>query len=395
MAKGSIRDRGDGKWQLEVDLGMKLNHLTGKKKRQKKYKTVKAKGKREAEKMLAQFVTEVTADSYFEPEKMMFVDFVEKHWFPKYAKKHLAPRTLDTYLLHINNRILPASQALRIDQVKTIHIVDFLDNLSEPGLRKDGKEDVLSPATIAYHHRILKNIFSRAVEWKIIKENPVVGVKKPKETPKEIEVYDEEEAALLLNRLDKELLHWRVMIKIAITTGLRRSELLGLEWKHIDLEEGIIAVKQGLTYSKSSGFQIGELKTKNSKRTVTIPSSLIPELKKLKTKKQQERIAAEELWNGGDYFFLFSDFKGIPFHPTSVTTWWRRFINRHKLKYINFHALRHTSATLLINQGIHAKTISSRLGHADIKTTMNTYGHVLEKADREAANSLDTLFKKG
>ena len=185
------------------------------------------------------------------------------------------------------------------------------------------------------------------------------------------------------------------MIKLAITTGLRRSELLGLEWKHIDLDECTIAVKQGLTYSKSSGFQIGELKTKNSKRTVTIPSSLIPELKKLKMKKQQERIATEELWDGGQYFFLFSDYKGTPYHPTSVTTWWRRFINRHKLKYINFHALRHTSATLLINQGIHAKTISSRLGHADIKTTMNTYGHVLEKADREAATKLDILFKKG
>jgi integrase len=89
---------------------------------------------------------------------------------------------------------------------------------------------------------------------------------------------------------------------------------------------------------------------------------------------------------------LFSDYTGKPLHPSSVNTWWKRFIKRRGLDYINPHALRHTSATLLINQGVHAKIISSRLGHADIKTTMNIYGHALQTADQTAATKFDNLF---
>ena len=89
---------------------------------------------------------------------------------------------------------------------------------------------------------------------------------------------------------------------------------------------------------------------------------------------------------------LFTSWHGKPLHPSSITTWWRRFVSRHQLRYIRFHDLRHTSATLLINSGVHAKIISSRLGHADIRTTMNIYGHALQEADREATKHFDKLF---
>jgi integrase len=197
-----------------------------------------------------------------------------------------------------------------------------------------------------------------------------------------------------LNCLAKEKIMWRVLIKIAITTGLRRGELLGLEWKHIDLDKGTIQVKQTISYANQE-YIIKEPKTKNSVRTVTIPESIIPEIKKYKSVWNRDRLQAGDLWEGGVYQFLFTSWDGKPLYPSSVGTWWRRFIKKHGLKYIRFHDLRHTSATLLINSGVHAKIISTRLGHADIRTTMNIYGHSLQEADKEAANHFENLFEGG
>jgi integrase len=103
-------------------------------------------------------------------------------------------------------------------------------------------------------------------------------------------------------------------------------------------------------------------------------------------------MKSADLWEGGENFFLFTFWNGKPINPYSVGTWWRRFSANNDMKYIRFHDLRHTSATLLLNQGIHAKIISSRLGHANITTTLNIYAHALQEADQAAADKLDSLF---
>ncbi|WP_374187291.1 tyrosine-type recombinase/integrase [Priestia aryabhattai] len=382
---GSIEKRGKDSWRLVYSLGFDPNG-----KRLKKTKTVKGITKREAQKLLAQFITEIEAGEYIAPEKMRFSAFVEE-WKSKYAETHLSPNTLVTYLLHLKNRIIPYFGEMKLDQIKAMHILNFLKSLETEGLRKDGKAGTLSTSTIEYNHRILKNIFNRAVEWQLIKKNPMENIKKPKRIQKETSVYDSSEAELLMSCLQKEEMMWNVIIKIAITTGLRRGELLGLEWKYVDLEKGTLQVKQALSYVNRKHI-IREPKTKNSIRTVTLPEALVDELKKYKSAWNRKRLKASDLWEGGQYQFLFISWHGKPLHPSSITTWWRRFVNRHKLRYIRFHDLRHTSATLLINSGVHAKTISSRLGHADIRTTMNIYGHALQEADREATKHFDNLF---
>ncbi|WP_409347058.1 site-specific integrase [Paenibacillus sp. MBLB4367] len=117
-------------------------------------------------------------------------------------------------------------------------------------------------------------------------------------------------------------------------------------------------------------------------------------LKEYKLHCNKERMKASELWEGGEYFFLFTAWNGKPISPFSVNNYWGRFIKRNNLKYIRFHDLRHTSATLLLNQGVHAKIISSRLGHADITTTLNIYAHALQEADQAAADQFDSLFSQ-
>ncbi|MCK0472520.1 tyrosine recombinase XerC [Halalkalibacter sp. APA_J-10(15)] len=354
MATGSYRHRGQNKWQLEVDLGYVIDPHTKKKKRKKKYKTITAKGSREVEKELITFVAEVTDEGYIEPEKISFENFVKKQWLPKFARKKLAGTTSDTYILHLEKRILPAFQLFQLYQIKPIHIIDFLHNLSEEGMRQDGKQGSLSSATIFYHYRILKSIFKFAVKCKLIKESPLEGVEKPKVTGKEINVYDDEQVIELMRCLENELLHWQIAIKIAISTGLRRSELLGLEWKHIDTNEGLIMIRQKVTYTKEKGYFIDvELSSKEKKRNLSLPKSLIKPLEKLRAIRGKERLAVDELWDK-DRFFIFANENGKPYHPRSINRFWERFLNKNDLPYINFHALRHTSASLLINEGVHA-----------------------------------------
>jgi integrase len=139
---------------------------------------------------------------------------------------------------------------------------------------------------------------------KMIKDNPVDSVK-PKVIQKETMVYDDKEISVLLDKLAEEDIKWQSLITLAVTCGLRRGELLGLEWKHVNLEEGTIYIKQTLTYTKENGFEVTEQKTKNSKRKLSMPASVINLLKTLKKKKYEERLKVEELWQGGD-ISLFS-----------------------------------------------------------------------------------------
>jgi len=411
MAKGHARPRKNGKWQLEVDLGSYVDLKTGKKKRKRKYKTITAKGQRDADKQLIQFVAEVTGDGYYEPEKMNFVDFVYNEWLPKHAEKELSHTTLSTHLRYLELRIVPAFQHFRLDQVEAKHIVSFLENLEEAGMRLDKKKNEkgelvnkkgkLSGSTIVYHYRILNSIFKYAAEKrKLIEENPVKEVDKPKFEYEEVEVYDLEKTQKLFDCLETELLHWQIAIKIAVLAGPRRSELFAIDLvKDIDEETRVLNIRNALTYSKEKGLQLDKIKkgSRRSKmRKIVLPESLMEPIKKLRLIRQKEMMAfnKKDRWGNGDHCFLLAHEDGKPYNPTSIQRWWERFIKRHDLEYINIHALRHTSATLLINEGVHAKTISERLGHADIQITMNTYGHALQQADEIATDKLDKAISK-
>ncbi|MDQ1910550.1 tyrosine-type recombinase/integrase [Paenibacillus sp. GD4] len=367
----SLQKRGNDSWLLVVEAGIGADG-----KRIRRTKTVKAKGIREARKLLAEFETEVEAGHYIAPEKMTFAAFVEE-WREKYAESELGIKTLDIYLRFLKNRILPVFGHMRLDKIQPFHVVNFIADLGKDGNRQDGKIGQLSSGTIQYNHRILKNIFSRAVEWRLIRNNPAADIKKPKVNRKEIEVYDEEEVALLFELLEKEPLKWRMMIMLAITTALRRGELVGLEWKHIDLDKGILEVRQSISHSINGQRIISEPKTVKSKRKVSLPDTVVEHLKEYYLEARKKRLALGDAWKGGDHFFVFSSDEGMAYYPETPYLWFRGFLKKHSLKYIRFHDLRHTSATLLINKGVHAKLISERLGHSNISTTMNVYGHAL------------------
>lgn len=397
----NIQKRGENSWFFTVYTGRGPNGKYGRKTKtitvtdESLLKTTK-KLQNYLDDEYSKFRQEVEAGEYITPRKMTFDAFI-KEWRSKYSVKHLEHKTRIAYESHLKKRILPTFGHMKLEDIKPLHIVDFLEALGQDGGRGDNKSGGLSSGTIQINHRVLKNIFSRAVEWKVIKSNPVASVKKPKVTSKEIVPYDEQEVSLLLRALEKEPFHWRMMITLALTTGMRRGELLGLEWKHIDWKTGVIDVSQTLVQALKGEIIVKEPKTKNSQRKVSLPGSVMEELREYYAHRVKERYKLKDAWNGKDregreWNFIFSHADGTPFHHERPYLWFRQFIQKNKLRYIRFHDLRHTSATLLINQGVHAKIISERLGHGNITTTMNIYGHALRSADQAAADKFDSLF---
>lgn len=403
MAKGYARQRGKGKYELEVNLGSYIDPNTRIRRRLREYKTVEAKGQREADKELAKFVAELTKDNYQKQQKIMFVDFVYKEWLPKHAVKTLSSTTLDTYKRYLRLRILPAFSMFRVDQITSVHISDFIDNISEDGMRLDGKSGALSSNAIFFHLRVLNNVFNYAVKRKIIQESPVKDVDKPKIRKKKVEVYDVDESRKLVEALEVEPLHWRVAFKLMITAGLRRSEVYGLDLdKHVDLENRIIHVEQAMTYTPGNPYDIhpirkGEQGEQEGQRDIYISSLIRDDLALLVKNRKIERADydTDDLWREGEHNLLLAHEDGTPYNPTGLNKWWGRFIKRHKLNYIKPHALRHTFASILINEGVNAKTVSTQLGHSTTKTTLNVYSHVFRDANKDAIIKLDSAISFG
>ncbi|MCL6560226.1 MAG: site-specific integrase [Firmicutes bacterium] len=382
---GWVEKRGENTWRLNAPGG------TGPDGKRVVYrKTVEAKSKREAEKLLAEFVAEVQKGQYVEPSKLTFAEFVER-WLKNYAEKNLAPKTLFRYKQILESRVLPAMGHLKVEQIKPFHLMEFYANLQEDGIREDGKPGGLSEKTILYHHRVISSILNDAVEWQVIPSNPAARVKPPRVQKKPAACYDEEQTAALLAAAEAEEAKYRVLINLAVFTGLRRGELMGLEWKDIDFAAATLRVHQASQYLPGRGVFTKEPKNESSVRILALPSFLVVMLKQYKKEQAEARLKAGDLWQGSDR--LFTTWDGQPMHPDTISKWFPKFLKKHGLPSLPFHGLRHTAATMLINQGLPAKSISGRLGHANIGTTMDIYGHYLRSADREAADRLEQVYQ--
>ena len=400
--KGSLEKRGDNTWRLVASCGMKGDKQIKKRKTvtvkvacgQKSCKgctrTARCQARREAEKLLAEFVLEIEKGMFIEPGKLTFADFVER-WLKDYAESNLAPKTLFHYKKMLDSRILPAMGHLKIEQIKPTHLLEFYANLQEEGIRNDGRPGTLSAKTILKHHRIISSILNDAVQWQVLASNPASRVKPPKTTKKQAACYDEEQVAKLMEALENEQLKYKTLIYLAIFTGCRRGELMGLEWQDIDFNKGTLEIRQASQYLPGQGTFTKGPKNESSERLMALPASIMTLLKQYKTYQAAERLKVGDLWKGSDR--LFATWDGQPMHPDTISKWFPKFLKRHGLPPLPFHGLRHTAATMLINQGLPAKSISGRLGHADIGTTYNIYGHYLKSADREAADRLETVFQ--
>ena len=233
----------------------------------------------------------------------------------------------------------------------------------------------LSDRSILHYHRLLSDMFERAVKWQIIRDNPCKRVDSPKVKRREAEYLDEHEAADILNALADVPFKYRMAITLLIYSGMRRGELCGLEWSDIDFEYMTIDINKSSLYLTGVGTIQTDLKTEGSHRVIKMNSYVMDMLKSYKEWQDNEKAEMGDKWE--EHNKIFTQSNGKPIHPSTISKWYYYFIRENGLKESHLHSLRHTNATLLIASGVNVRTIASRLGHSQVSTTVNiAYGHL-------------------
>ena len=359
-------------------------------------RTVVATSKKELEDLYAQFKTEVRTGQFRNNDKLTLREFIETQWLMDTEVKDLAPKTLSRYMDMLNQRILPEIGHLKLSDINHNHIVKLYEAMQQDGSRLDGREGGLSNKTILHHHRLLSKIFNTAVLWELIQASPMKMVKPPKATRKIISHYDDEQVLMLiecLNTLDESQYKYKVLTMLALFTGMRREEILGTEWQDINFKDKTITISRSSQYIPSKGVFTKEPKTETSKRTITVPSSIIELLENYKHHQQKEIQQLTGLWQPSNR--LFTAWNGEPMNPDTVTDWFGKFIKLHNLPHVTFHGLRHTNISMLIAEGVDIRTIATRAGHANPTTTLNQYSYMLRRSDQIAADSLEKRITGG
>lgn len=317
-------------------------------------KTIKLSKGQKIERELDKFVEEIKNGNNIS-SNINFITFAQK-WLDDYAKPNLRERTVQGYKDYLNLRLIPYFGNMNLSDIQLYDIQKFVNSLSS----------TLSSETIRKYKNCLSCIFNYAVRWNFLKFNPCNGVIIPKglDTSVKPVFLTKDEVEQLLLYLNTEDLKHQIIVRLALQCGLRRSEILGLTWNAIDFKNNTISIYQATTTIRGVGTVISDTKNQSSIRTIYVKDEIIELLKKLP--KETELI-----------------FNGIS--NNAVSKWFKRFIEKNNLKHMRFHDLRHTHATLLIANGIDMKTVSSRLGHSNISTTMNIYTHVLSENDKKAS----------
>ncbi len=393
---GYYEKRGKKSYRLNVELGIDAK---GKKIYERKTIQINESLLKTTRKLqdylnmeLAKFQIEIESSNYISPEKMLFKNFisewVEKYIDPKIEEGKFSLGSKKDYLRQLKNHILPEFGDMRLDQIRTIHIVNFFVQLRKPEARKDGSGTKLSVGSFEYIYRVLKNVLDRAVEWQLIKENPMKGVDKPSPEEVEMNYYDEDEAREAITALYKEPDVWRLYFLGAMLGGFRRGEILGLELTDVNFENNTLNITKSISDTENGEAIVGKTKTKKSKAAVVMPDWYMQELKLFLHQWKQDRLDLGEQWKGGDRKYIFHSGFGKPFYYTTPTSRWKKFLKRYNLKFIRLHDLRHTAATLLIEAGADLRAVQERLRHSKYKTT-ERYAHVTKKLNKETAERLN------
>lgn len=269
-----------------------------------------------------------------------------------------------------------------------------------------GAESKLSGNTQRHYHRFLSSVFSTAVEWQLLTENPCSRVKGPKAKPPEVEFLDECGVAALLDALPDAPPICSTIVQLALLTGARRGELLALRWADIDFEKATMQIRRNISNIPKRGLVFSTPKTARSMRTIKLSRDTVQLLQEWRKAQLQERLKVGTLWaryididgRQVENDLLFTRWNGEPFDPDYLSSWFPRFLREHGLSAVRFHSLRHTNATLLIAAHAPITTVSGRLGHSSTATTLQFYAASIRSADAAAADTLDNIFdsiKKG
>lgn len=377
--RGHVRKRGKGSWAIVLDLGRDANG-----KRKQKWITVRGSEK-DAERELARLLHEMNTGQFVEPSKMTVAEYL-RHWLEAYAKVNVRAKTFERYAEIVEKALIPALGCHRLAKLQPLHIQTFYSKALLEG-RRDGRGG-LSPQTVLHYHRVLREALQQAVRWQLLVRNPTDAVEPPRVQRQEVQVLDEKQTAYLLRACEGSWLYMPVLL--AVTTGMRRGEILALRWRDVDLKAGTATVRQSLEQT-NNGLAFKQPKTQKGRRVVVLPALAVDALRRHRIAQAKERLLMGPDYQDHDLICAQPD--GRPLNPDSVSAAFRDFMGKLPLPRIRFHDLRHSHASHLLRQGVHPKVVSERLGHSTTTITLDLYSHLLPGLQEEAARRIDAALR--
>jgi integrase len=331
-----------------------------------------------AELFEAQMKVDRAKGTYCEPTTITVSEYADR-WMRVYVERNCQPNTVESYEYFLRVHIKPALGSCRLANLRPVDVEEFYCSLK----RADGKGD-LAPQTKHDVHRVLNGMLNHAVEMEVIPRNPVKKKLIPKKVKTEKHCYTKEQVIQILETAKDTTLH--LPIFLAFHTGMRIGEICALKWA--DVTDRNITVQRSMEQTTGS---LREKCTKTGKgRNIQIGDVLSRVLVQHRAEQSAHRLRTPG-WKANDLVFPNND--GTPRHPEAVSQMFQKLVQtKTELPYYSFHALRHSHVSVLIGQGWHPKQIQDRVGHSSISMTMDTYGHLFDGTDTEAAEKLDRAF---
>jgi integrase len=300
-----------------------------------------------------------------------------KEWLDSIAHS-VRPRTWRRYSEYVDLHVIPELGSTPLSALSSRQIQGLYANKIVGGL---------STMSVLHIHSVLHRALGQARRWGLIRVNPTDLVDAPRPEPLEMNALSPKEARSLLEAARGDRLE--ALYALAVTTGMRQGELLGLRWRDVELEQRSLRVTTSLQYVPGRGLQLSPPKTARSRRRVLLSELAVGSLQRhLKTQREE---MLDPLWEDND--LVFPNNRGRPMYATNLLS--RSFaclLRRAGVRHVRFHDLRHTAATLLLGEGVHPKVVSEMLGHSKTAITLDTYSHATPTMQQQAANAFDRLL---
>jgi integrase len=366
--EGSIYQDSEGRWRASVNLGFKA----GKRSR----KLLSGRTRAEVAEKLNAVLSSVHQGLPVNTERVSVGQFLET-WLEQAARPKVRPKTFRVYEQLVRLHLKPGFDRIPLGKLSARHVDQFLGAKATAGL---------SARTLQFLHAVLRSALNQALKWDMVSRNVATLVASPSVTRRDVSPYNGQEARTLLSVLSGDRLE--AVYTVALAVGLRQGEILGVRWADVDFEAGELHVRTQLQRIDGK-LQLVEPK-RDSRRTVPLPAVLITTLQAHRERQEVEKALAGSRWV--DTGLVFTTRVGAGIDQRTLLKHYDGVIRLSGLRRIRFHDLRHTCASLLLAQGVQMKVIQEILGHADIRVTMNLYGHLFPESKRAAAAKMNDML---
>jgi integrase len=362
--EGTIYQR-NGRWCAQVSLnGRRLTHY--------------AKTQRECREWIRDTLDQIDEGLTIDGARVTLEDFLQQ-WLET-IKSSVRINTWNQYSQIVHQHIIPELGRIKLKDLRPDHIQSLYTAKEAAGT---------GMPTLRLIHAVFHRALNQALKWGLVTRNPSDAVDRPKPPREEMKVLNPDQARRLLEAAEGGRLE--ALYYLAITTGLRQGELLGLRWSDLNWETGRLRVQRQVQRISGQGLVFSEPKSDAGRRGIRLGSTALEKLKQHKGLQDQQRLFAGDRWQ--EYDLIFPSTIGTPMGPRNLLRDFKGLLQKSGLPEIRFHDLRHSAATLMLEQGVHPKVVQERLGHSSITLTLDTYSHVLPSLQEDAAEKLDDLLQ--